>query len=326
MAYRFKLHEPVGKGVRRIGLEQIERAETELNGAGDKATAVHETRKGLKRIRALLRLVRPGLGEETYQRENARFRDIGALLSGTRDRHVMLETVMKISARAPSSARAALGSARDLILSEQNGTDPSEQDHKIRTAMTALRQGRGAFNRLSIDPPTFTTLGNGLYLSYRRNRRAFRDAYNAPSDEAFHEWRKTVQAHWRHMSLLSRAWPDYCEARLAEARTLSQILGDDHDLAVLAAFVRGDREAPLSNSHADLIEGLCRERQQQLRTQARPRGERLLAEGAHGFRRRMTAYWEASRLIASQEEEVEAAVPTPAAPPPSAPPAKRRRA
>ena len=59
-------------------------------------------------------------------------------------------------------------------------------------------------------------------------------------DEAFHEWRKGAQAHWRQMTLLARAWPEYLGARASEARTLSQLLGDDHDLAMLVAFVHSD--------------------------------------------------------------------------------------
>ena len=45
--------------------------------------------------------------------------------------------------------------------------------------------------------------------------------------------RKAVQWHWRQMSLLGRAWPDEFAVRVTAARELSQMLGDDHDLAML---------------------------------------------------------------------------------------------
>ena len=61
MAYRFKLTEPFGKGVRRILLEQTELAGRKLGETRDHERAVHETRKHIKRIRALLRLVRPAM-------------------------------------------------------------------------------------------------------------------------------------------------------------------------------------------------------------------------------------------------------------------------
>jgi hypothetical protein len=59
MPYRFKLSEPFDEGVRRIGLQQIDRAIGELEAALKAGGQVHATRKTLKRIRALLRLARP---------------------------------------------------------------------------------------------------------------------------------------------------------------------------------------------------------------------------------------------------------------------------
>ncbi len=103
MAYRFHLKAPVGKEARRIMLEQVERAERHLaagieGGEPDVRVAVHETRKAMKRIRALLKLIRPGLTAEQYNAENERFRSIGALLAGSRDRAVMLETLSTLAA------------------------------------------------------------------------------------------------------------------------------------------------------------------------------------------------------------------------------------
>src|SRR5262245_16843053 len=96
MPFRFKLSEPFEDGWPRIGREQIERALAQLEGSGDRAVAVHETRKSLKRLRALLQLIRPALGEEAYRAENAHLREIARLLSGARDRHVLFETIAKL--------------------------------------------------------------------------------------------------------------------------------------------------------------------------------------------------------------------------------------
>ena len=76
---------------------------------------MHETRKALKRLRALLRLVRPAMGEAAFKQENAQLRDIGLSLSGARDRHVLLETVNKLEGAAgfgPQGSR--FGSLRAL--------------------------------------------------------------------------------------------------------------------------------------------------------------------------------------------------------------------
>ncbi|MBK9079325.1 MAG: CHAD domain-containing protein [Hyphomicrobium sp.] len=58
----------------------------------------------------------------------------------------------------------------------------------------------------------------GIAATYRDGRRALKRAYDTPTDETIHELRKMVQAHWRHMALLSRAWPDEMSLRLEAAR------------------------------------------------------------------------------------------------------------
>src|SRR5262245_44083642 len=108
MAFRFKLNEPVQKAFRRIGLEQIERAERELSAGENAEVATHETRKCIKRVRALLRLGRPGLGDTVYRAENARMREIAALLAPARDSDVLVQTLTKLEALPGEVANAAL--------------------------------------------------------------------------------------------------------------------------------------------------------------------------------------------------------------------------
>src|SRR5262249_47698860 len=85
MAFRFKIDEPIEKGFRRVGAEQIEKARRQLSANADPAAEVHEARKCMKRARALLRLGRNGLGETVYRAENAQLRSIAQSLSGARD-------------------------------------------------------------------------------------------------------------------------------------------------------------------------------------------------------------------------------------------------
>jgi CHAD domain-containing protein len=61
--------------------------------------AVHDTRKRLKRLRAALRLERSAIGDETYRRENAAFRDLGKRLSAPRDAMVLIETLDELTDR-----------------------------------------------------------------------------------------------------------------------------------------------------------------------------------------------------------------------------------
>ena len=76
-AYRLREGRPLPDELRRIARGRIDHALDELRGKTDSTPeeAVHEARKDMKKLRALLRLARGELGEETFARENACFRD-----------------------------------------------------------------------------------------------------------------------------------------------------------------------------------------------------------------------------------------------------------
>lgn len=293
MAFRFKLTEPFEEGCKRVAREQFERAQAQLKGA-DAVVAVHETRKSLKRLRALLRLIRPALGDEAFRAENAELREIGRLLSSARDRHVLLETVTKLEAASGTAHLGLVEDVRDALNGANGGNGPLVDAHAVKEAQARLAAADKRFSRLRLGGKGFDVVGRGLEASYRKARHAFDDAYAERTDEAFHEWRKGTQQHWRHMVLLSRAWTDCMEARVAEARRLSQILGDDHDLALLVAFVNSEAAAGLGKQQAEKLEELARQRQKELRELARPIGKRLYVEGARTLHDRIAAYWEAA--------------------------------
>src|ERR1700736_4154262 len=58
--------------------------------------AVHELRKDLKRLRALLRLLRGSVGEATYDRANQILRDMGRPLTPIRDAEILMRTLGKV--------------------------------------------------------------------------------------------------------------------------------------------------------------------------------------------------------------------------------------
>ena len=87
MPYQIRISESAQEAVRRIAHEQLGRAITNLALAPtNRAEAIHEARKSLKRLRALVRLVRGELGEQVYRRHNECMRDAARELAGLRDR------------------------------------------------------------------------------------------------------------------------------------------------------------------------------------------------------------------------------------------------
>lgn len=306
MAYRFKLSEPFEDGVRRVGLQQIDRALQHLQSREAPAVAVHATRKGLKRIRALLRLAKPGLGDNVYKLENARYRDIARLLSDQRDGVVVMETVDKFESAASGRTKSAFMAAK-ARLSHAPEAASDGSDATICGAITALESGRKAMNDLVVTSHKFDAAWEGIERAYRASERAFEIAQETRDDEDVHTWRKRVQYHWRHVTLFSAAWPEEMAARIATAQQLSALLGEDHDIAVMLATLHEappqgsiksagksarQREAnALTANQRKLAQAFALERQEALRREAHHLSTRLFAESAVAFRQRLETYW-----------------------------------
>lgn len=288
MAYRFKLDEPFDKGFRRIAREQLDRTIAELTDVRVAPASVHESRKALKRLRALARLAAPAIGDRAFQRRNRALRRIGRLLSGSRDAAVIAETLAELVAPTQSGA-AVLDAVRDQMNNPDAGRAVTLEADVAETVRLLLLKEAKQFAHMPFKGESFAAVQGGLEHSYREARKALRLAYAAPSDDGFHELRKTVQWHWRQMNLLSRAWPEEFATRVAAARELSQILGDDHDLAMLRQAVHASEI--LGAEHRAVIDEICVAKQHALRRAAEYRARLLFAEPASVFVKRIGHYW-----------------------------------
>jgi CHAD domain-containing protein len=237
-AYRLRRDEHVPDGMRRISRGQLEAAIEELDGQPNRKLdeAVHSTRKRLKRLRAALRLERAAIGDETYRRENTIFRDTGRRLSGPRDAAVLIETLDDLTDRFGDELPAE--QVRPL-------RDRLAQDHKRAVAKLRLEEATladvsGTLEDAHVrtaarkyDSRGFDALSPGLRRIYRRGRRAMQAARQEPSNEHMHEWRKRAKDLWHATQIVRPASPKRMKALAKQAHQLSDLLGDDHDLAVL---------------------------------------------------------------------------------------------
>jgi CHAD domain-containing protein len=294
VSYRFEYGETVSQALRRIADEQLDRAVGTIRSGVDLHEVVHDVRKRLKKLRALLRIFRPSM-PETYSAENGRFRDIGRELSDARDAQSALGALDGLQqARTDlvepetcAPIRARLEENRD-----RRAAAPERVRPVLAGAMSALVEARERVGEWNPDGEGFGALSKGLERTYRRARNRMSDAYfsRPPATEAFHEWRKRAKYHRYHVRLLRTVWPPILNARREELHALTDLLGDEHDLAMLGGALRHD---PASDSRRlESLLGLIEQRREMLRARARPLGRKLFAEKPKACVRRFAAYWE----------------------------------
>jgi len=298
VAFRLKKNESASAGIRRVVRREIDAAiELLEDRKSDPSETVHELRKGFKKIRAVVRLVRDGLGAEGFRRENRALRDLGRLLSPARDAKVRLTAldrllekekgklsrsdVAPIRARLASSHRAAVTRARR-----------PEAVARIGQELRALRRRARSW---PLEKAGFACLEAGLRRAYRDGRRAEAEAYRVRTDDAFHEWRKRAKDLRYQVSLLEPAWPRLMKDVARGLHDLTDVLGDDHDLADLRGALTG-RGKPANRAKAvdDLLDRIAH-RRSILQAEARPVGARMYPEKPGRFVARIESYWDAWR-------------------------------
>jgi CHAD domain-containing protein len=290
-AYRLKRKEALPEGVARIARGRIDHAIDELNGEAGSSPeeAVHNTRKDMKKLRALLRLMRSELGDDVYRRENECFRDAAAELSGVRDADVMLATLETLELEEPVS-----GPLRQALEAHRLRTGGGSRKQAASQVIEILEQARARAAEWPLERDDFEALRPGLRRMYKRGRREFRALREEPTVEGLHEWRKRSKELWYDHTLLRSLWKPVMDAVGDEAHALSDRLGDDHDLAVLLAWAQEHAEP-----EPELVEAVER-RRAKLQRDAFELGARLYADRPKAFLRRLELLWEASREQAAQ--------------------------
>jgi CHAD domain-containing protein len=293
--YRLRRSEPLAYGVRRVARGRLDNAVEGLRDADlDEVEAVHEARKDLKKLRSVLRLVRPVLGDSDYQRENVRYRDAARRLSGVRDAQALGETVAALEDRFDDKPPPGGWKPIAQALSRADGVDLAELDRLRERAAAEIDGGRRELQTLSLPGDGFDVIRPGLRRAYSRGRKRFAEAAADPTDERLHEWRKRSKDLWYHLRLLRPAWRPVLEPLADQAHELSDRLGDDHDLVVLRERLDQTGIA-LTAKQREYLDDLIERRRRELQAEAFALGERLYAEKPKHFARRIGAYWEAAQ-------------------------------
>jgi CHAD domain-containing protein len=299
--------EPLRTGLARMADEQLDLAIEQLsetNGAGPPEQAVHETRKALKRLRALLVLVRDELEPDECAHERALLRDAGRLLAGARDAEVHIATLDALIARHPGKLahRGRVARLRAQLAAERDDAAVAALSPRTRAQLLlALRQMHARVSAWQLAGGAGTqAVEPALRRIYRGGRRLLpRDSRGSRKRAAaLHEWRKRVKDLRYAAEILDRsraprepgAVPrsarkgrdrarsskraSYMRSVARRADELGEILGEEHDLSLLADLVNA---RPTGRRARRVLLALIAERRKQLRKEALRAGRRLFA-------------------------------------------------
>lgn len=287
MSFRFDTADTTLRaGVRRIGVEQAVKAVAALgDGKMPQDKRVHEARKAIKKMRALLRLVRPGI--KGFKPLNRELRDIGRSLSALRDADVTAALLDDLLGEAglPQDHAAAL---RDAL---SEGSAPADAAATIAAAQVALGRIADRMAALKLKRGGFAAISGGLSRSWSEARDAMDVAQREPDAVHLHDWRKRVKDHWYHARMLRPIWPDAMAVHVEAANRLAETLGQHQDLSVLEGRLVA---LPDGVEDAAQVLSLAVSRREALLEAAWPLGFRLLSERGDALAARWQGWWKSA--------------------------------
>jgi CHAD domain-containing protein len=262
MAFTFKRKEPIRKALPRLARERIDQALDSLKDHR-RPQAVHRVRKDIKKARAVLRLARTSISAKSFRRQTYCLRQAADILSPTRDAYVkgtaLRHLAGQFQGQLPYGTLTDLGQILDVNLRRETAR--------------------------------FDNIGPGLKSAYRRGRNAYRDALQEPSPEHLHQWRKRAKDLWYQLRLLQTVRAEQIAPIADQLRTLTDYLGDDHDLFLLKTTLQRSGHYTEDFPEFAKLLPLIHHRQSQLRLAAFQLGALLYAEKPAIFCRRVAEYW-----------------------------------
>jgi len=291
MSARFKRRESVRHGFRRIAAEQLDGILADLAG-NDGPPDIHHARQRCKLTRALLRLLRQGLEDADFREENTRIRNLARSLSAARDAQVRLRTFGQLLALPDAPSAAPYGPLHDWLRREAADTRAEMLTPlALSRARSGVRRIQARLAHITLGRGGWRLLAAGLRRSYRDARRAFRAAVDTPSDVTHHEWRKRVKDLWNHVRLIRGAHPRKLSALIEQLDALGELLGDDHDLAVLRAHLVTPGAQCVSAANFAQLNALIAHRRDCLLRVAQKLGVLACGEKPSDFLKRVQGWW-----------------------------------
>jgi len=309
----FRLHpgEPLGPGLKRLGVDAIDEAIAVFyDGDVLFGEAVHIARKSTKKVRSLLRLIRFEIGEQVYRFENEWLRDTSRLLSPVRTSAVLVNGAQDIrDMYRPLLADGTFDDVLERLAMSRDRIEERvmEDPEIIPRVVSNLERARGRYESWPADPDARSVYGMGLRNDYRavgpglkaihaRGRHEMVAAYQAPSPESFHRWRKRAKYLKHQMEILTPLWPEVMIGMAITLDRISEFLGQDHDLAELLQALADRPDICPNPLERALMTALAEQRRSDLQTASRILGRRMYAERPSALTGRLGAYWESMEL------------------------------
>ncbi|MCB1487879.1 MAG: CHAD domain-containing protein [Bauldia sp.] len=232
MAHCIGKDENVGKALWRLLSDDIDEARQMLSSSEETPDQrVHRARQRLKRARSTLGVLKPVIGHSARDLR----RSIAAaarLLAVARDADVVAATARNL--REMNTPEDDAGLDRVIVELDRRAKEAHRIDAPVEEVIARLSAVEVALEQLRRKIDGAALFDTALAVAYRNGREAMERARLSPSTPDLHGWRKDVKTLWHLICLGGKRVPKPIRGMADDLGRLGDLLGYDHDHAVLA--------------------------------------------------------------------------------------------
>ena len=292
-AVSFKLHhrKHIDDELTKIVRQQLKKTAHALTtSAGSQfQSAVHESRKSVKKVRAVTAFLTQA-GVKLPRRDRKRLKSAARALSRLRDSTAIIDTFDRVRRRYPKQLpEHTYGMLRrGLVAARDRSEARAQRDGVVGDVAARLEKTRKSARTWTSPSIKRSDVIAIVAASYRRSRNAMKRARATGRSATVHRWRKELKTLWYQLRL-ARPLTTGVAPLIADLKRLETELGDDHNLVVLAATLRGCRDLRSIRAEMRQIDRLAARMRRPLRRRAFALGRRLHVRKPESFERWLRA-------------------------------------
>ena len=193
---------------------------------------IHDSRKRVKNIRAILRLIQDELGSKEYKELNTSFKNLNRKSANIRRAYVMLGIIDKESTGIPTdNPNKLIGNLKSIIENRLISYQPKINTNQIlREYLDSFYSFEKKIDGWNLKSKDFSLIKNGLFAIYDQGRCDYKLAIRQKDVSIFHELRKSAKDLFYVLEILQKAWPPVIKGYNNQLKILTDYIGDMHDL------------------------------------------------------------------------------------------------
>ena len=295
MKYYLKANESLPKGIDRIISNLLDKSYKLLTDNEETPDiAVHEVRRYASKLRALLRLLAPGMSRKVFRHSDRALRDFARQLNATRESAMLLASLNRVrqyykpflddSATAPVFEELVRRHEAAMRQHQEN-IDIAGIEDQLQHIATQL----GELDRFDFSLDTLLTSLEQSYCNGRRSLKALRKSATAGRRN---EFRKQVKRLRYQLRLMHQWNPERLMPVIQGLDEVTELLNKEHDLGGLIETLPSIETTRDSPARTELLESLAETRRNDQLEQALRLGDELYSRKTGKF----MAWFKAAKL------------------------------